>query len=113
MIRALVFSLLSTALAFGGACASTPRLRRDGPDGVNIAITNRTAETVCFLFLSPPAEDAWSDDMLGSATLSPRSRLSVRLPPGIWDLRTENCQHEDTGLLRAARIARGTVLVLQ
>jgi len=112
MTRLLALGL-GLAMCLSAACASTPRPRRDGPDGVNIAVTNRTAETVCFLYLSPPAEDAWSDDMLGSATLSPRSRLTVRLPPGIWDLRTENCQHEDTGLLRGARIARGTVLVLQ
>jgi len=112
MIRRLRF-VFACALVLGAACASPQRMRRDGPDGVNIAITNRTAETVCFLYLSPPADDTWSDDMLGSGTLAPRTRLTVRLPPGVWDLRTENCQHEDTGLLRAARIARGTVLVLQ
>lgn len=109
----LLHTGMGLALCLSVACAATPRPVRDSHDGVNVAVTNRTADTVCFLYLSPPAEDNWGDDMLGSATLAPRARLTVRLPPGIWDMRTENCQHEDTGLLRRARIARGTVLVLQ
>ncbi|MBL8604147.1 MAG: hypothetical protein JNK72_19630 [Myxococcales bacterium] len=109
-MRALCVLFLLSVIA---ACASGPRVRRDGADGVNISVMNRTAETVCFLYLSAPAEDTWSDDVLGNGTIAARSRRDVRMPPGQWDLRTENCQHEDTGMLRGARISRGTTLVLQ
>lgn len=101
---AAVFSLL--------ACSSTQPVALDGT-AVPLGLTNRASETVCFLFLSVPGEDRWSDDLLGSATIDPNTTRTVRIPRGLWDLRTENCQHELMGVMRAARITRATTLVVQ
>lgn len=101
--------MLALALA---ACASTPRFVNDGT-AVPLGLTNRASETVCFLFLSAPGEDRWSDDLLGSATIDPNTTHTVRVPRGIWDMRTENCQHELMGVMRNARITRATTLVVQ
>ncbi len=93
-------------------CAGTTRRGFDQAT-VSLRLMNRTSETVCFLFVSPRDQDAWSDDVLGSASIDPGRAQLVRLPPGLWDLRTENCQHEATGVLRGARITQNTTLMLQ
>ncbi len=105
---------LILALVLSSACASTPR-RDTGGTGGSVAMTlvNRTSDSVCYLYLSPPGEDSWGNDWLGSGTLGAGEQQTLSLPHGQWDLRTENCQHEPTGLLRGARITRATTLVLQ
>jgi len=109
-VNTLLRALL--VVVFAG-CASTPtRIVNDGT-AVPLGLTNRAAETVCYLFLSAPAEDRWSDDLLGSATIEPGATRTVRVPRGIWDLRTENCEHELMGVMRSARITRATTLVVQ
>jgi hypothetical protein len=102
------------------ACAGTPTPRDDATggshrsrDGGTLTLVNRTNEAVCYLYLSPPADENWGIDRLGSATIGPGERQTVQLPPGIWDLRTENCLHETTGVLHNARITHATTLVLQ
>lgn len=102
--------VLWLVLAVG--CASAPRRGFDQAT-VSLRLLNRTSETVCYLFVSPRDQDAWSDDVLGSASIDPGRGQLVRLPPGLWDLRTENCQHEATGVLRGARITQNTTLMLQ
>lgn len=80
---------------------------------VALGLTNRTNDTLCYLFLSNPGEDRWSDDLLGSATIASGSTATVRVPRGFWDLRAENCAHELMGVLRGARITRATTLIMQ
>ena len=59
-------------------CASSPtRIVNDGT-AVPLGLTNRAAETVCYLFLSAPAEDRWSDDLLGSARITRATTLVVQ-----------------------------------
>lgn len=94
------------------ACTSPQPVPFDGT-GVALGLTNRTNDTVCFLFLSSPGEERWTDDILGSATIASSATHTVRVPRGIWDLRAENCAHELMGILRGARITRATTLVLQ
>jgi hypothetical protein len=104
---------LALLVVFALSCSTaSPRLVNDG-SFVSLALLNRTSERVCYLSLSPPNDEAWSDDLLGSATIAPGATQAVRLPPGEWHLRTENCQHEVTGIVRNARITRSTTLVLQ
>jgi hypothetical protein len=80
---------------------------------ISLGLTNRTNDTMCFLFVSPHGEDRWSEDLLGNATISSGETHAVRVPRGYWDLRAENCNHELLGLLRGAHIARATTLVVQ
>jgi hypothetical protein len=96
------------------ACASGRAGRGSAPAGtVGLSVHNRTSETVCYLYLSIPNEDDWGADRLGAESIAPGEHLTVRLPAGEFDLKTENCQHEPTGVLHGARITRGTTLVLQ
>lgn len=100
-------------LVLGGlGCASAPQVRSDGMT-VPVTVVNRTRDTICYLYLSPINDDSWTDDLLGSATVADGASRSVRLPPGNWDIRIENCQHEGSSILRGARLARGASLVLQ
>jgi hypothetical protein len=108
-VRALIASVI--ALASLG-CASTPRTFADSMT-VPVTVVNRSHDAICFLYLSPINDDSWSDDVLGSATVPDGATRSVRVPPGNWDIRIENCQHEGSSILRGARIARGSALVLQ
>ncbi|MBI5517424.1 MAG: hypothetical protein HY909_26880 [Deltaproteobacteria bacterium] len=96
------------------ACAAGRANRGAVPTGsVGLTVHNRTTDTVCYLYLSIPNEDDWGADRLGSESIAPGEALTVRLPAGEFDLKTENCQHEPTGVLHGARITRGTTLVLQ
>ncbi|MDO9017109.1 MAG: hypothetical protein Q8S73_22810 [Deltaproteobacteria bacterium] len=108
-VRHLAASLLLCGLL---ACASAPRTFADSMT-VPVRVVNRTGDTICFLYLSPINDDSWSDDVLGSSTVSEGATRTVRVPPGSWDIRIENCQHEGSSILRGARIARGSTLVLQ
>jgi hypothetical protein len=105
---AIVVSLLLSL----PACASAPRSFSDGMT-VPVSLVNRTHDTICYLYLSPINDDSWSGDVLGSATVSDGATRTIRVPPGNWDIRIENCQHEGSSILRGARIARGSALVLQ
>lgn len=80
---------------------------------VPVAVVNRTRESICYLYLSPISDDSWTEDLLGSSTVADGATRTVALPPGIWDIRIENCQHEGSSILRGARISRGASLVLQ
>lgn len=104
----LVFVLAAVMLA----CASPQPVPFDGT-GVALGLTNRTSDTVCFLFLSSPGDERWTDDILGSSTIASGATHTIRVPRGMWDLRAENCAHELMGVLRGARITRATTLVLQ
>ena len=108
--------LRSTALvllvALAGACASAQRARDDA-SAVPVSVLNRTRDVVCYLYVSPMNSDSWSEDLLGSATVPDGTTRVVRVPTGNWDLRVENCDHENAAVLRGARIARGATIVLQ
>lgn len=109
-VRLLAPSLLLLSSLLG--CASSPAVFADGMT-VPISLVNRTGETICFLYLSPINDDSWTGDVLGSATVPEGATRTIRVPPGNWDVRIENCQHEGGSILRGARIARGSALVLQ
>lgn len=100
--------LLLTLLS---ACATT----RGGRDQSLAALTllNRTSEDICFIYLSSVDADSWGDDVLDSGSIGPGRTRRVHLPVGEWDVRTENCQHEVTGVVHRARINHGTNLLLQ
>lgn len=100
-------------LVFVLAACSSPQAVVDDGTAVALSLANRAQDTVCYLFLSTPGQDNWSDDLLGSATIAPGSTRTVRVPRGVWDLRTENCNHELMGVVRGARINRATSLFMQ
>lgn len=99
------------ALALLGACATGRSLRDQSQASLNLL--NRTTEDVCYIYLSAVDADSWSDDVLDSGSIGPGRARRVNLPIGLWDVRTENCQHEVTGVVRRARINHGTNLLLQ
>jgi hypothetical protein len=113
MLRAVrVFAAFVVLACSSLSCASAPRTFADSMT-VPVSVVNRTRDAICFLYLSPINDDSWSDDVLGSATVPDGASRTVRVPPGNWDIRIENCQHEGSSILRGARIARGSALVLQ
>lgn len=107
-----LMALLLLMLCAPLACASAPRAFSDGTT-VPVSVVNRTRDSICFLYLSPINDDSWSGDVLGSGTVAEGTTRTIRVPPGNWDIRIENCQHEGASILRGARIARGSALVLQ
>ena len=112
MLHAVRVFMVLFLLCWPLACASSPRLFADGMT-VPVSVVNRTRDSICFLYLSPINDDSWSDDVLGSGTVAEGATRTIRIPPGNWDIRIENCQHEGGSILRGARIARGSALVLQ
>ncbi len=112
MLRGVRLSRLVGLLFVVVGCASTPRVRSDGMT-VPITVVNRTRDSICYLYLSPINDDSWTDDLLGSSTVADGATRVVPMPPGNWDIRIENCQHEGSSILRGARLTRGASLVLQ
>ena len=59
-----------------------------GSGPATIAITNNSAESIYYVYMSPVSQDTWGEDRLGSAVLSAGETLSLsNVPPGNWDLR--------------------------
>jgi hypothetical protein len=61
--------------------------------GSQLTVRNRSGQTVCYLYASPCASDAWGEDRLGSDTLAPGESSALTLPNGCWDLRAEDCSN--------------------
>ncbi len=84
-----------------------------GYQQVNLQITNATGTTVCYLYISPVSDPNWGPDQLGSRVLSAGETDNYALYAGQWDLRADDCSHNQLVTLRNATIAQSSNLVLQ
>ncbi|MFQ5407540.1 MAG: hypothetical protein ACE5FI_03855 [Anaerolineales bacterium] len=61
-------------------------------EGTRITVSNTGSEDVCYVYVSPASDDAWGNDQLGSATISPGSSHGFGVDAGAsYDLRADDC----------------------
>lgn len=74
--------------------------------GGNLTLVNNSGETVCFVYISPVTDDSWGDDWLGSTeTISSGSSHSFDVPSGDYDLRADDCSHNELSVVWGATVS--------
>jgi hypothetical protein len=63
-------------------------------DAVTFTLDNRACTTICSLNLSPHRCDDWGGDWLGDHNVPSGESVSLRVPPGSFDLWIEDCTME-------------------
>lgn len=105
-------SLLSGCLVRGAGAYSASTVYASSTP-VDLAVTNASGRTVCYLYLSPVSDPNWGPDQLGSRVL-PSGRSEIyRLYAGQWDIRADDCSHNRITVLRNTTIASNSQLVIQ
>jgi hypothetical protein len=97
----------ATTTSAGGAAtvAATPA-------AVQLQVQNASSQEICYLYISPVSDPNWGPDQLGSRTLSPGETDTYSMPPGQWDIKAEDCSHNQLFVMRNATIAADSALVL-
>lgn len=108
----ILASMLSGCIIRGtGAVGASTVYASAAP--VDLAVTNVSGRTVCYLYLSPVSDPNWGPDQLGNRVL-PHGRTEVyRLYAGQWDIRADDCSHNRITVLRNTTIAASSQLVIQ
>lgn len=88
--------------------SATWTLERSQPATVSLEIKNRTGATVCYVYVSPCASDDWGDDILEQDVLPTGQSARVRVQPGCWDIKAEDCDRATIGTRTGFRINRNT-----
>ena len=64
-----------------------------GSATASLEIINNSSSNVCYLYVSPSEDTEWGDDQLGSDIVASGATFTLRnIPPGIYDLRADDCE---------------------
>jgi hypothetical protein len=96
MRKRSLLSLVALLVMFGLACSSLGGGDRGGSSsatgGVDITVTNRSPDEICYVLISPSSSDSWGDDQLGGdETIGPGDSRVFSMDDDTYDLRAENC----------------------
>lgn len=84
------------ALATLGCSVCSNITGPSGGGGGNVTLINNSGETVCFVYISPVEDDMWGDDWLGDVeTISNGDQRGFDVPDGDYDLRADDCDHNE------------------
>ncbi|WP_439572760.1 S1 family peptidase [Phreatobacter sp.] len=72
-------ALVAASLLFTTAADAQQRQRQRAAPPAEVAVVNRAASTLQYLYVTPVDEANWGDDRLGSETVRPGARFSFRL----------------------------------
>lgn len=67
------------------------------PDGqsttlINLTIKNKSAQNVCYVYISLPENDSWGDGQLGTSNvIAPNGTFTWQKPAGTYDILLEDC----------------------
>jgi hypothetical protein len=78
--------------------APLPTVPLPQPSGGQVSLTliNQTADSICYVYISPVTSQYWGDDWLGSDIISGSSQYTFAVPAGAYDLRAEFCGTSDS-----------------
>jgi hypothetical protein len=117
---AIAFTLF--AVPFGSGCllSTGPGASQDlsshgghieaGSDPA-LVVYNGSSDTICYVRISPHDDPNWGPDRLGATeTIAPGADRGWRVGAGSWDVRLEDCSHEELDVWRGvAVVGQGTV----
>ncbi|MBN1177800.1 MAG: hypothetical protein JXD18_01200, partial [Anaerolineae bacterium] len=66
------------------------------PGTTTVALINNSSEDICYAYYYPVGSSSWGDNaLLEGDVISPGQRMWFSTPQGIFDLRAENCNHQE------------------
>lgn len=100
-----------------GACYVTPAPGPGtavvpGPVTANLAVTNQSSGTVCYINVSACAETNWGPDILGTEVLPPGQSAVVTVHHGCWDLRAQDCDQNTLATQMGMQVSGDTTWLL-
>lgn len=108
MKRWMLFTLMVVLLGAALACSV---LERAQPGGIEVTAKNDSPEEVCYVFISPSADEEWGDDQLGGAeTIAAGAEHTFRVPEGTYDVNLQNCA--EVTLATAWEVASDTTVMV-
>jgi len=100
------------ATTSGGTGTNTTPQPQPQASTVSLQVHNGSSQTICFLYISPVSDPNWGPDQLGSRTLEPNETDTYTMPAGSWDLKGEDCSHNQLFVMRNQTIAGDATLTL-
>ena len=89
MKRWTVVSIISVFLMVMLACGGGGR---DAGRDLQINIVNDSPYDICYVYISPSADDSWGADQLGgNETIGTGQTQTFNMADGVYDIRLENC----------------------
>jgi hypothetical protein len=71
-------------------------LSTEGGGSASLTLVNNSSDTVCYVYISPSTSSDWGADWLGaSETLSTGDSRTFSLEAGTYDLKAEDCSHNE------------------
>ncbi|MCD6285657.1 MAG: hypothetical protein J7M39_07090 [Anaerolineae bacterium] len=123
MKRSLLLSLVVLILLTSLACSALSGGSDDNGDtdvkvtnspvsgsgDIDITVVNRSPDEICYVLMSPSAEDSWGDDWLGGdETIMPGDTQVFSLDSGTYDVRVESC--DEAAMATAWEVSRDTTV---
>jgi hypothetical protein len=63
------------------------------PAAATLTLYNNSGQTVWYVYISPSDQATWGDDRLGSDVVASGSSYVFSVPPGVYDLKAEDSNH--------------------
>jgi len=110
----LLTSLACSALSGGSDDNGDPDVKATDPPvsssgDIDVTIVNRSPDEICYVLMSPSAEDSWGDDWLGdNDTIMPGDTQVFSLDSGTYDVRVESC--DEAAMATAWEVSRDTTV---
>ncbi|MCJ7551464.1 MAG: hypothetical protein MUQ30_17480 [Anaerolineae bacterium] len=123
MKRSLLLSLAILMLLTSLACSVLPGGSDDNGDpdvkvtdppvsssgDIDVTVVNRSPDEICYVLMSPSADDSWGDDRLGGdETIMPGATQVFSLDSGTYDVRVESC--DEAAMATAWEVSRDTTV---
>jgi len=77
---------------------------------VDVTVANNLDNSICYLYISPVTDSEWGPDQLGTKTLTPGDSDSYSMDKGDWDVKAEDCDHNELWSQRGLSIYNGGTL---
>jgi formylglycine-generating enzyme required for sulfatase activity len=81
-------------LCWDGGCVAATEPFIVTPTNANLLLSNKSGQTICFLYISPSDQTTWGNDWLGGETMpSPSFDVFTVPQSGFYDFKVEDCTH--------------------
>jgi hypothetical protein len=95
MKRSVVVALVGLLLVTALACGPLSSGRGSSSSGVDITITNRSPDDICYVLISPSSDEGWGEDQLGDDTvIAPGESQVFNMDDDTYDVQVETCNEE-------------------
>jgi len=85
-----------------------------GSGTVPLQVENTSTTEICFIYIVPQVTEGWGDDQLGSVeSILPGDGRIFFLVPGVYRLRTEDCDHNPLQETNSFDLTTGSIWTVE